>query len=271
MDHPGPMARCVRDLAILLQAIAGPTRDPGCATGRARLWPRCCSQSLPPPRLGRLRGLFEDLAEPAVLAMLEQVTGKLRAARGDCQFRSRPAGRLRGSPATAPHRHGRRGGELSPAIDCSATRRITIPNIRTCWKRAWPAPRRSTPAARSTSASSAREMLACFEGVDVLLTPATTSPAPDAAHHRRPGVQLAVELHRLADRLVPRRPEPRGPAAGDPARRPALGGGGAAGRGRLVRGYAGDRARAATRGSLTNGSSAPFSWSPSHLIRGVNL
>src|SRR6202008_71199 len=24
MDHPGPMARCVRDLALLLQAIAGP-------------------------------------------------------------------------------------------------------------------------------------------------------------------------------------------------------------------------------------------------------
>ena len=32
MDHPGPMARCVRDLAILLQVIAGPDPlDPSAA------------------------------------------------------------------------------------------------------------------------------------------------------------------------------------------------------------------------------------------------
>src|SRR5436853_3402851 len=32
LDHVGPLARCVPDLAVLLQAIAGPDgRDPGCA------------------------------------------------------------------------------------------------------------------------------------------------------------------------------------------------------------------------------------------------
>src|SRR5437763_15158145 len=32
MDHPGPIASCVQDLAILLQAIAGPDPlDPGCS------------------------------------------------------------------------------------------------------------------------------------------------------------------------------------------------------------------------------------------------
>src|SRR5437588_6861174 len=32
MDHPGPMARTARDLAVILQAIAGPDpRDPSCA------------------------------------------------------------------------------------------------------------------------------------------------------------------------------------------------------------------------------------------------
>src|SRR5262249_57963738 len=31
MDHPGPIARCVRDLALLLQVIAGPDlADPWC-------------------------------------------------------------------------------------------------------------------------------------------------------------------------------------------------------------------------------------------------
>ena len=52
MDHVGAMARCVRDLAILFQTIADPeNREP--ITAEPHL----------PPRLGRLRGLFESRAD----------------------------------------------------------------------------------------------------------------------------------------------------------------------------------------------------------------
>src|SRR5438552_4190228 len=57
-DHPGPMARCVTDLAILLAVIAGPDPlDPGCAD-RAVPDYAALLQRDHKPRLGRLRGLF---------------------------------------------------------------------------------------------------------------------------------------------------------------------------------------------------------------------
>ena len=57
MDHPGPMARCVRDLALLLQVIAGGSGsgEPGIPDFHAML-----NRSASCPRLGRVRGLFEE-------------------------------------------------------------------------------------------------------------------------------------------------------------------------------------------------------------------
>jgi aspartyl-tRNA(Asn)/glutamyl-tRNA(Gln) amidotransferase subunit A len=63
MDHAGPIARSVDDLAILLEAIAArPIRSA----------PRS-----DPPRLGRLRGLFADRAEPASLMVFENALEQL--------------------------------------------------------------------------------------------------------------------------------------------------------------------------------------------------
>src|SRR5438874_4144316 len=56
MDHPGPIAPCVRDLAVVLQAIAGPDRlDPACAGRPVRDYLAALRADAPPPRLGRLR------------------------------------------------------------------------------------------------------------------------------------------------------------------------------------------------------------------------
>jgi Asp-tRNA(Asn)/Glu-tRNA(Gln) amidotransferase A subunit family amidase len=72
MDHPGPMARCVWDLAVLLQVMREGTDD-SLVEAVQRVPER------PPPRLGRLGGLFQDLAEPAMRALMGQVGESLRA------------------------------------------------------------------------------------------------------------------------------------------------------------------------------------------------
>jgi hypothetical protein len=141
-----------------------------------------------------------------------------------------------------------------------------------------------------------REMEDCFAGVEILLTPATTGPAPDASstgdpafnspragvrslqaaskaaaprdggllrrgrdiayagddrpgpgreQHRRSRLQFAVELHRLSDDLVPRRPESRWHAAGDSACRSHVGRARTVPRRRVVRGHPWRRSRRA--------------------------
>jgi aspartyl-tRNA(Asn)/glutamyl-tRNA(Gln) amidotransferase subunit A len=65
MDHPGPMTRCVRDLAIMLAAMNGP-RSFLPATELVK-------EMSPPPRIGRLHGLFHDQAEPAMRELMDKV------------------------------------------------------------------------------------------------------------------------------------------------------------------------------------------------------
>jgi Asp-tRNA(Asn)/Glu-tRNA(Gln) amidotransferase A subunit family amidase len=75
MDHPGPMARCVRDLALLLQVMgAGAFMMDAMPNFQTLL-----DGEMMPPKLGRVRGLFEDLAEPTVRNMMDDVCLKLTA------------------------------------------------------------------------------------------------------------------------------------------------------------------------------------------------
>ena len=67
MDHVGAMARCVRDLAILFQTIADPKNSEETQPPRV------------PPRLGRLRGIFENRADASVLRMMDEACDRLRA------------------------------------------------------------------------------------------------------------------------------------------------------------------------------------------------
>jgi aspartyl-tRNA(Asn)/glutamyl-tRNA(Gln) amidotransferase subunit A len=52
LDHPGPIARSVADLALLLEVLSGS--------------PRFDLTSAQPPRLGRLHGLFDERSDPAM-------------------------------------------------------------------------------------------------------------------------------------------------------------------------------------------------------------
>jgi Asp-tRNA(Asn)/Glu-tRNA(Gln) amidotransferase A subunit family amidase len=67
MDHVGAMARCVRDLGTLYQTIADPENK--------QEGPSPAS----PPRLGRLRGLFENRADVSVLRMMDEACDRFRA------------------------------------------------------------------------------------------------------------------------------------------------------------------------------------------------
>src|SRR5439155_17555496 len=80
MDHPGPLANSVADLAILLQTIAGPDPlDPACANRPVPDYVAHLAGGSALPRLGRLRGFFVERADAAMAAHVDQVAAALRA------------------------------------------------------------------------------------------------------------------------------------------------------------------------------------------------
>jgi Asp-tRNA(Asn)/Glu-tRNA(Gln) amidotransferase A subunit family amidase len=81
-DHPGPIARSVGDLALLLDAIAG--HDPADPhSGTVSLSPLNWFPAAPPsaanPRLARLRGFFETSATPAMRVAFDAALDRFRA------------------------------------------------------------------------------------------------------------------------------------------------------------------------------------------------
>jgi len=167
MDHPGPMARCVHDLAILFQVIAG--------------WPalgECASKAAYRPRLGHVGGLFVDRADPSVQSMMGSTARKfadrgatvsginLPSAFSEVVPRHRIVMAVEGAAfhetrlRKHPEDYGPKiGGLLEEGLACPA------PEYRRC---------------KEHQAKLSEEMSACFSTVDALLTPATTGPAPDA-------------------------------------------------------------------------------------------
>jgi Asp-tRNA(Asn)/Glu-tRNA(Gln) amidotransferase A subunit family amidase len=93
MDHVGVMANCVRDLAIVFQAIdsrrgfafncPGPTRDCLAALDR---------EPLPRPDLYRLGGLFDDRIEPAFSRLYEAAADRLLSEMSVRELAVPPAG-----------------------------------------------------------------------------------------------------------------------------------------------------------------------------------
>jgi aspartyl-tRNA(Asn)/glutamyl-tRNA(Gln) amidotransferase subunit A len=83
MDHPGPIARTVRDLALLLNTIGG-TDIPWRPVGEGI--------SSQPPRLGRLRGFFDELADVQVRRSVDHVAQILRHAGAQIEELAWPAG-----------------------------------------------------------------------------------------------------------------------------------------------------------------------------------
>src|SRR6266478_6381486 len=79
MDHVGPIAGCIRDLAILLQVIAGPDlRDPNCVHLPVPDFNLLINQQESPPRLAKVRGLFQERAAPRMIQMMDRVAELFR-------------------------------------------------------------------------------------------------------------------------------------------------------------------------------------------------
>ena len=80
MDHAGPVARCVRDLAILMETLATPGEPLATSHFAAPgYWELDCLKEIDAPVLGRLRGMFETRADGVVNAMMDRVCAQLQA------------------------------------------------------------------------------------------------------------------------------------------------------------------------------------------------
>ena len=180
MDHVGPIAGSVRDLAILLQTIAGPDpHDPECPERAVPDYLARGSQTSAAPRLGRLRGLFEDLAEPAMKQLLDHVATAFRSQGAAISDVALPAGFAEVLPS---HR-------TAMAVEAAAYHDPRLrrhpddyaPKIRSLLEEGLACPAPEYARCKELQRRLSREMLSCLEDVDALLAPATTGPAPDAA------------------------------------------------------------------------------------------
>jgi aspartyl-tRNA(Asn)/glutamyl-tRNA(Gln) amidotransferase subunit A len=131
-----------------------------------------------PPRLGRLGGLFAERADESVMALMERVRRDLQSRGATVCDVALPA-----SFSEVVPRH-----RTVMAVEAATfhARRLAQhpedygPNIRSLLEEGLACPAPEYARCKRHQQQLSAEMLSCFEGVDVLLTPATTSSAPAA-------------------------------------------------------------------------------------------
>jgi Asp-tRNA(Asn)/Glu-tRNA(Gln) amidotransferase A subunit family amidase len=178
MDHVGPIAGCVRDLAILLQALAGPDpHDPECSTRPVPDYVAALGRSPAPPRLGRLRGPFEERAEEPMRNLMDEASALL--ARGTrVSDVALPAGFAEVVP-----RHRTVMAVEAAAYHGDRLRRYPEdyePRIRGLLEEGLACPASEYARCKEHQRAQSAAMQACLQEVDALLTPATIGPAPAA-------------------------------------------------------------------------------------------
>lgn len=181
LDHPGPMARCVEDLAILYDVIAGyDAGDPYSADRDVETAILGFEHEHPlPPRLGLLGGLFTELAEADVQTAMEAAVGMLRTAGAEVREAASPQGF---DEVLAPHR-------LVMAAEAAAVHETRFaaepedfkPCITQLLNEGLSATVTQYIHARTEQVRLKREILSSFDGFDALICPATTGPAPDTS------------------------------------------------------------------------------------------
>lgn len=167
MDHPGPLGTCVKDLALLFRTIATP---------QPREAPGLNGSTL---RIGRLHGLFDDLADPVMHALMERVTAVFRERGAQVVDVDLPAGF---TEVVGRHR-------IIMAVEAASFHETRFrrhpedydPQITALLEEALACRAPEYARCKDHQRDLSIGMDSCARGVDVLLTPATTGPAPDAA------------------------------------------------------------------------------------------
>lgn len=170
MDHPGPIAHCVTDLALLFDTIAEPLAYALAykAEGFGEL--------AQPPRIGRLRGFFDVRAEESVRAMLDQVSATLTANGAEVLDLALPA-----SFAELVARH-----HVIMAVEAATYHEVRLrrhpddylPNIRTLLEEGLACSATEYANCRNHQQHLTQELAVMLSGLDGFLTPATVGPAP---------------------------------------------------------------------------------------------
>jgi aspartyl-tRNA(Asn)/glutamyl-tRNA(Gln) amidotransferase subunit A len=180
MDHPGPIARSVADLALMLQAIAGfDPADPTCEPRPVPDYAAALDTATRPPRLGLLGGLFEELADDCVSKLMEDVGRRLHQSGATVERITPPAGF---TEVLARHR-------IVMAVEAAAFHRDRLrhhpddylPNIRGLLEEGMACPADEYARTKEHQRQLTTKMKACFEEFDALLCSATRGAAPDAA------------------------------------------------------------------------------------------
>jgi aspartyl-tRNA(Asn)/glutamyl-tRNA(Gln) amidotransferase subunit A len=179
MDHVGPIALCVWDLALLLQTIAGhDSVDPDSAQQLMPNLERGLKAGLKVHRLGRLRGLFDEKADSEVRALMDKVTRDFQAHGLTVTEVALPT-----SFADLLTRHRTVMGVEAVHYHHTRLKRHPEeyqPNIRALLEEGLATSADKYARAKKHQNELTQAMDACFTDVDVLLTPATTGPAPTA-------------------------------------------------------------------------------------------
>ncbi len=178
MDHPGPMANCVRDLAIILQVIAGyDPRDSASIDQPVPDYTAALNGKRTPPRLARVRGLFQDKASPDVLRMMDQVSDRFRHEGAIVTEIALPA-----EFGTVLPNHRIVMAVESAAFHGERLRRHPedyLPEIRKLLEEGLACSAAEYARCKEHQQQLKQDMAACFDGVDAILAPATTEAAPD--------------------------------------------------------------------------------------------
>ncbi|HYV36880.1 MAG TPA: amidase [Gemmataceae bacterium] len=169
MDHPGPMARSIWDLAVMLETTA---EDSGLDLMSGLAKPH-------PVRFGRPRGLFEDLAAPIVKAITNEVEKTLRDCGSPVDRVALPAAF---SEVLSRHR-------MIMAVEAAVYHEQRLmrhpedykPNITKLLQEGLACPAPEYARCKEHQWALRASATQWFGRANVLLTPATTSAAPDMA------------------------------------------------------------------------------------------
>ncbi len=173
LDHPGPIARTVRDLALLLDVMMGLSND----VPNLQIAGVLDQQPSEPPKIGRLGGFFETMAQASALEVLERAL----------QSFSRSGALITPVPLPGSFDDLLRCHRVIMAVELAAyhEQRLTehpddyLPGIRALMQEGFSVAAAEYVQCRRHQEQSKREIGSCFASFDVLICPATLGPAPD--------------------------------------------------------------------------------------------